>query len=163
MATPRLAESGSWRLSDSPSFSFKHSEAASPTWRVGESSTPRLAESESQRLPNSPLEVHMWPGPYCFSVYTLIADPSLLGLSVSKQNFNVDHQKKASIPSFIRPLAGWRWRWNINEWRCQLWWLLPSLYLTKEQRLLGWQAEILPCRGRQAHCALFMPHPYNHL
>ncbi len=75
MATPRLAESGSRRLSDSlrwgvsdspisrvgesptprlPSFSSKHSKADPPTRRVGESSTPRLAESKSQRLPYSP-------------------------------------------------------------------------------------------------------------
>ena len=54
MVTPRLAESGSRQLSDSPSFSFKHSKADSPTRRVGESSTPRLGESESQRLPDSP-------------------------------------------------------------------------------------------------------------
>ncbi len=33
LATPRLAESGSRRLSDSPSFSFKHSKADSPTRR----------------------------------------------------------------------------------------------------------------------------------
>jgi hypothetical protein len=37
LATPRLAESGSRRISDSPSFSFKHSKADSPTRRVGES------------------------------------------------------------------------------------------------------------------------------
>ncbi len=54
MATPRLAESGSRRLSDSPSFSFKHSNADSPTRRVGESSTPRPAKLESQRLPYLP-------------------------------------------------------------------------------------------------------------
>jgi hypothetical protein len=54
LATPRLAESGSRQLSDSPSFSFVHSKADSPTRRLGESSTPRLAESESQRLPDSP-------------------------------------------------------------------------------------------------------------
>ncbi len=54
MATPRLAELGSRRLSDSPSFSFKHSKADSPTRRVGESLTPRLTESESQRIPDSP-------------------------------------------------------------------------------------------------------------
>ncbi len=54
LATPRLAESGSRRLSDSPSFSFKHSKADSPTRRVGESATPRLAESESCRFADSP-------------------------------------------------------------------------------------------------------------
>ncbi len=48
LATPRLAESGRRRLPDSPSFSFKHSKADSPTRRVCESSTPRLGESESQ-------------------------------------------------------------------------------------------------------------------
>ncbi len=48
LATPRLAESGSRRLSDLPSFSFKHSKADSPTRRVGESSTSRLAESGSR-------------------------------------------------------------------------------------------------------------------
>ncbi len=52
--TPQLAESGSRRLSESPSFSFKHSKADSPTPRVSESSTPRLAELESRRLPESP-------------------------------------------------------------------------------------------------------------
>ncbi len=36
-STPRLAESGSHRLSDSPRFSFKHSKVDSPTRRVGES------------------------------------------------------------------------------------------------------------------------------
>ncbi len=45
IATPRLAESGSRRLSDSLNFLLKHSKADSPTRRVGESSTPRLAES----------------------------------------------------------------------------------------------------------------------
>ncbi len=70
MATPRLTESGSRRLSDLlsrgvaelgsrrlsdlSSFSFKHSKDDSPTPRVGESSTPRLAELESQQLPNLP-------------------------------------------------------------------------------------------------------------
>ncbi len=36
IATPRLAESWSRRLSESPSFSFIHSKADSPTRRVGQ-------------------------------------------------------------------------------------------------------------------------------
>ena len=53
LATPRLAESGSRRLSDSPCFSFKHSKADPLTRRVGESSTPRLADSPTQRVGES--------------------------------------------------------------------------------------------------------------
>ncbi len=79
MATPRLAEPGSWRLSDSPSQgdsdsltsrvgSYRPSDllgfllniqklsrrvSDSPTCRVGESPTPQLALSESRRLSES--------------------------------------------------------------------------------------------------------------
>ncbi len=48
MVTPRLAESGSRRLSDSPSFLLN---IQKPTLRLGESAShrqPRLAESESR-------------------------------------------------------------------------------------------------------------------
>jgi len=50
MATPRLAESGSRRLSDSLSRGVDDS----PTRWVGELATPRLAESGSRRLSDSP-------------------------------------------------------------------------------------------------------------
>jgi hypothetical protein len=49
MANPRLAELGSRRLSDSPSWGVDNS----PTCRVGELAAPRLAESGSRQLSDS--------------------------------------------------------------------------------------------------------------
>jgi hypothetical protein len=52
MATPRLAESGSRRLPDSPSFSFIHSKADSPARRVGE-------DPISAKTPENPPHCHV--------------------------------------------------------------------------------------------------------
>ncbi len=60
LATPRLAESGSRRLSDSPSFSFKHSKADSPTRRavsrrLPDSPSRRVSDSLTRRVGESPI------------------------------------------------------------------------------------------------------------